>query len=229
MLTFETEPSPDLILQEQSHRFFNSLQVIDSLLSEIGRSGACDTAGALRELRARVHALSQLHRRIALPVVSAEFLEDQCRDLCQDLIRCFGRNDMTAWVDVRGVHMSEGRLSRLVLLIVELVTNALKHCRSDGAGVVWVDLKPRGVRCAELTVCDNGASSAQGMAPPKLRMARALADSLGGVLQVTVGEGFGVRVRFPVVEPNGVLGALELQSRVSPSARQRQAARNRNS
>ena len=193
----------DFVLQELSHRFFNSLQVIDSLLAAALREPADedDARYRLQAIRSRVLLIAKLHRRVARERAFGELLESHCRDVCIDLVRCFGREDVTPWLEISEVNLSMAREQQLVQLIVELVSNSLKHSRSDGYGIIWVDLNPCGEGLLELNVRDNGASVPPLEFPSPPRIAHALALRLGGALSVAAGDGFAVRVRFPIAEP----------------------------
>jgi two-component sensor histidine kinase len=193
----------DFVLQELSHRFFNSLQVIDSLLAAALRAPADedDARYRLQAIRSRVLLIAKLHRRVARERAFGELLESHCRDVCIDLVRCFGREDVTPWLEISEVNLSMAREQQLVQLIVELVSNSLKHSRSDGYGIIWVDLNPCGEGLLELNVRDNGASVPPLEFPSPPRIAHALALRLGGALSVAAGDGFAVRVRFPIAEP----------------------------
>ena len=39
------------------------------------------------------------------------------------------------------VGLEPEREGRLLLLVVELVTNALKHSKADRSGIIWIDLR----------------------------------------------------------------------------------------
>ena len=88
-----------------------------------------DDEAARREsfqaIRRRIRIMSQLHRRVARTYSFGDLLESHCRrESVSDLVRCFGREDVTPWVEVSDVTLPLAREQRLVLLMVELVTNA---------------------------------------------------------------------------------------------------------
>ena len=190
----------ELLVDELTHRFYNSLQVINSLLSTATR---CDAApdsmkSMLDVVRDRVAALSSLHRRLARSRDICGVLEHHCREVCLDLIRAFGREDVTPWLRMEDISLPHGDESRLVYLVTELVTNAIKYSRTDGAGMVWIELKRRAENEAELLVRDNGVGGPTATITPAPRIAGALARSLGGELAVRRDQGFVASVRFPI-------------------------------
>jgi two-component sensor histidine kinase len=111
----------------------------------------------------------------------------------------FGREDVAPYV-----HMDNGPLSAvqafwMSLLVVELVTNALKHslAREQG-GPIWIDMR-RVQQCeVELTVCDSSKASLDDRATREPRIANALVQILSGKIDVLRDDGYVTRVRFPL-------------------------------
>jgi two-component sensor histidine kinase len=198
MLTFSENDPNQLALWEMSHRFFNSLQVIDGLLASVARDlDSEETVGwRIQGVRGKVRAIAHLHRRVVHPLGFGALLENHCREICLDLVRCFGREDVTPWIQMEDVELNPDREALLLLLIVELVTNALKYSRNDGRGIIWIDLKYYDGDRLELRVRDNGEASPALKVSPRPRIAEALANSLGGDFRVSTESGFDVQVRF---------------------------------
>ena len=190
----------DLLVDELTHRFYNSLQVINSLLSTATRRDAApDTMMSMLDIvRDRVAALSSLHRRLARSRDVCGVLEHHCREVCLDLVRAFGREDVTPWLRMEDISLPQGDESRLIYLVTELVTNAIKYSRTDGAGMIWIELKRRTANEVELLVRDNGVSGPTVTITQAPRIAGALAKSLGGELAVRRDDGFVASVRFPI-------------------------------
>ena len=203
MNSFGENDQAQLALEEMAHRFFNSLQIIDSLLAGTIRDMGNEEAAiwGLHSIRGQVRTIFHFHRHVNLHERFGELLEGRCRSVCIDLVRCFGREDITPWVEMEEVDLEPGREERLLLLVVELMTNALKHSRADGRGIVWIDLRRCETGQLELRVRDNGAQRSRFDPGTKPRIADALARSLGGDLRVRVDSGFHVQVRFPATSP----------------------------
>jgi two-component sensor histidine kinase len=188
----------DLLIQEQTHRFYNTLQIINSHLSLIATPGAPEELSLqLAGIRNRIMALSQLHRRLGQARDPEQTLEGHCRQICLDLIHASLRGDLRLSLCMERVAVRPDAETRLVYLLVELVTNAIKHSRQDGAGTIWIDLRRRSSDELELLVRDNGVGPwcSPTAAPP--RMALALAQSLGGDLRIMGDGGFTAQARFP--------------------------------
>ena len=190
----------ELLVDELTHRFYNSLQVINSLLSTATRGHEPpDTMMSLVDaVRERVAALSSLHRRLAQPRERYEVLENHCREICLDLVRAFGREDVTPWLRMEDIALPDGLEHRFVYLVAELVTNAIKYSRTDGAGMIWIELRRRTGKEFELLVRDNGIANPMTTITPAPKIASALAKSLGGELTVRRDGGFVASVRFPI-------------------------------
>jgi two-component sensor histidine kinase len=88
---------------------------------------------------------------------------------------------------------------RLALIVVELMTNALKHGRPPmSGGVVWIQLGFCGEAELELVVTDNFEPPAG--EPPMPAIVAALVEDLGGDLRVCCRPAYRTRVRFPLDE-----------------------------
>jgi two-component sensor histidine kinase len=156
------------LLTEVNHRLFNTLQIISSSISQCRRD-LRDRADltSLPDLKTRLAALSRMHRLLSTPTPRAG-LEDHCRSLCILLTQAFGREDVTPWVTMDDLSLSPKQAYSLPLLVVELVTNVLKHSLVEQAnGIVWVDLHTRGGQIG-LTVTDNRKAPLSAFAPSRI-------------------------------------------------------------
>lgn len=167
-----------MLLVEFNHRMFNTLQIIGAMVARCRRdTDGRTTPELLGELEERLRALGALHRLLAT-TPRPEAFEDHCRNLCILLVRAFGREDVTPWVVMEDLDLSPEQTFRLPLLVVELVTNVLKHSLADqNGGVVWVDMRRRRDEI-ELTVSDSRTGPAPIFAPS--RIVEALAQGLKG-------------------------------------------------
>jgi two-component sensor histidine kinase len=167
-----------VLLAELSHRLCNTLQIIAAIVARCRR----DTDGSatpflLNQLEERLRALGALHRLLT-GAPPPEAFESHCRKLCILLVQAFGREDVAPWVVMEGVDLSPDQAFRLPLLVVELVTNVLKHSLTDqNGGVVWVNLRQRGDDI-ELIVGDSCITSGP-MFPPS-PIVKAMAEGLKG-------------------------------------------------
>lgn len=196
----EPSASADLVLEELNHRFLNSLQIIATLAAVSPRDGPVAPAvGAkLSRLVGAIGALGQLHRLLARP---APPFEDGCAEVCAALTEAFGRRVLLS-MEVEDAP-EDPRLSRgLLLLLTELVTNALKHGRGEVLRLsVSLSRESRGWRL-------RVASDAPGQ-PGRPRVATALAEWLGGELSVVTDAGFAVSVAMPA-RARAALAAVEV-------------------
>jgi two-component sensor histidine kinase len=189
-----------LLLQEFNHRLFNTFQIIGSEVSQCSRASRADLLQqSLWDLGGRIRALARLHRLLATPL--DDLLEDRCREICLLLIRSFGRDDIALWVRMEDLPLDRGQQLRVALLVVELVTNVIKHSLIDERGTVWVDLRAN-QRGAELSVSDSRRAQARCKTPS--RIVRSLAQSLAGEARVVDHDGYTACVRFPLVPPGHV-------------------------
>ncbi len=194
MGAFEFADEEVTLLVEFNHRLFNTLQVIASQVAYCSRPGGPGSVRPrLQALEHRVQALAALHRLLAFP--APDGFEDHCRTLCRLLIEAFGRSGVTSGVRVGALEIGRREERYLALLVVELVTNVLKHSLTeDQDGVVWIDLQvQRGG--LELSVCDSRKAPVRVFEPS--RVVQALARALGGHASVCDRGGYTVVVRLP--------------------------------
>jgi two-component sensor histidine kinase len=189
-----------LLIAEMNHRWFNGLQVIEASLRRCDRHAASPVAlrRSLAALSMQIRAMAALHRRLSALTGVGEGLERHCRALCMDLALAFGRTDIIPSVAMIDAGLCARSEQRLALIVVELMTNALKHgCPPASGGVVWVQLRFLGEAELELQVTDNFEPPAAPEAPTPAIVA-ALVEDLGGDLKVSCRPTYRTRVRFPV-------------------------------
>jgi hypothetical protein len=158
----------------------------------------------LVDLEDRLAALGRMHSLLSQPAPSVG-LEDHCRLLCILLVQAFGREDVIPWVVMDDLNLSPIQAYSLPLLVVELVTNVLKHSLADQAdGVVWVDLHVRGGHI-ELTVTDNRKAPPPVFGPS--RIVSTLAEMLRGEAFVCDSNGQIAGARLPRETPDAANAA----------------------
>ena len=183
------------LLAEFNHRLFNTLQIIASAIAQCRRD-LCDRGDmtSLAELEARLKALGRMHQLLSRPAPDFQ-LENHCRCLCILLVQAFGREDVTPWVVMDDVNFSPMQAFSVPLMVIELVTNVLKHSLADQAdSMVWVDLRARGDQI-ELTVTDNRKVPIPLCAPSSI--VSALARKLHGEAFAHHGHGWVAGARIP--------------------------------
>jgi two-component sensor histidine kinase len=191
----ETVGEEMALLAEFNHRLFNTLQIIESAVVQC-RKNLRDRADmtSLVELEKRLAALGRMHRLLSQPAPRVG-LGDHCHLLCILLFKAFGREDVTPIVMMDDLNLSPTQAYSLPLLVVELVTNVLKHSLTDQAdGVVWVDLHARDGQI-ELTVTDNREAPLPVFRPS--RIVRTLAETLHGEAFVCDTNGWIAGARIP--------------------------------
>lgn len=179
------------LFNELQHRVANNLAFIGGLLSVQQRRLAHnpEAAQALSEARHRFDMMSRIHRRLHDPASADVPLTDTLRTLCGDVIAAAGQPQVRCQVQGPPITLDFDRTVTLSLLVVEVVTNALKHAFTAGqAGVVHITLDNAGPgRCA-LTIADDGGGLPEGFdaeAGDRLgfRILRGLARALGGRIE----------------------------------------------
>ncbi len=195
----------EMLLRELNHRVKNSLQIVANLLIlEEARSRNADLRSVLTEIRGRLDAISLIHRRLYQADYEGHFdAASTLTELCENLLAVADTGNRIQFrLEVQPVQVTVDQGITLMLLVNELVTNAVKHGFPKGrSGTLWVRLVRRGAH-AVLEVEDDGVGfgksdqSGDGLG---LRLSRQMAGELGGRLEVVTGAG-GTRfsVDFPL-------------------------------
>ncbi|SFM31450.1 sensor histidine kinase [Methylobacterium pseudosasicola] len=196
------------MFQELQHRVANNMQFVAALLTFQRKKVVADPSEALAvidDARARLETISRLHRRLYDPSRIAMPVGQYLQELCSDMLDATGARNVVCLVEAPVVTLDLTRLTTLSLLVVEIITNALKHAFGDDArGTIVVRLEQVDASNLSLTVTDNGKGIPEGFDPASsrslgFRIAQGLAQQLGGELAWSGGPGTEVRLKFPIV------------------------------
>ncbi len=203
VMSLPTAPSKSrfgesLVVSEMHHRWANTLAVLSGTLRTCNR-GTPSTAEILRRIgniERQVQSMASMHRRLYQPATALETVEGYCRSLCIDVVLSHGREDVTPWVDMCDISLPQEALTTLGAIVVELMTNTLKHGKApEVGGIVWFSLTPTTGGHLELSVSDNFAPPGTIPVPPK--MISALVRDLGGDVSIRLTPGYTTRIRIP--------------------------------
>jgi two-component sensor histidine kinase len=188
-----------VLVRELNQRHLNGLQSIVTAIARLRREpSAARTKARLADLEERICAHASLHKLLSDGPRPGQ-LELHCLALCFNLVRMYGREDVIPYVHLDAAELSAVQMFWMSLLVVELVTNVLKHSLAgDQGGTIWVDMRLLQQREVELTVCDSRRSLLGDLAIHEPRIANALVQILAGKIDVLHDEGFVIRVRFPL-------------------------------
>lgn len=198
----------EVLLREVHHRVKNNLQVVSSLINlQSGKVADEATRAALAEINGRVRAIARLHEKL---YQSKDFehidMTEYVRGLVGDLSRMYrseGR-DVKLIVHVDAIGLTLDVATPCGIILNELITNALKHAFAKwpaGGAQIRVSFKRTGESFA-LTVADNGVglpdlSALDHTASLGWVLVRALAEQIGGRVQVDGLRGVSCTVTFP--------------------------------
>ena len=195
-----------VIIREIHHRVKNNLQVVMSLLSLQSHQLKDPLAqDALRQARARINALAQVHR-ILYEVEDKNTLDlkHMIEDMATQTRETFGsdRKDVSVALQLVSVEVSGDQAVPLALFTVEALSNALKHAYPIGhrGGTIHVSLAPAANEGYRLAVEDDGVGfdsdgKTDSMGP---RLMRTFAQQAGGQsgLRSTIGNGTAAEMVF---------------------------------
>jgi two-component sensor histidine kinase len=188
-----------ILLRELNHRHFNSLQLIAIALARCaGQPTPAQTQTKVAELVNRLHVHASLHRLLS-NAPDPERLESHCLALCSNLVRMFGREDVTPYVRMDRVDLSAVQAFWISLLVAELVTNVLKHSLvDDKSGTIWVDMLNVRPDEVELRVSDSRKSSLKSQPGHGPTIVGALVEILSGTVDVLCDDAYVARICVPL-------------------------------
>ena len=178
-----------VLMREVNHRVNNSLQIVASMLQlQASAAAGEDVRHELRQAGTRIAAVARAHHRLyrgddieALDL--GAYLFEVCGDIAASLPRC--KVEVNA---APGVVIRTDRAVPAVLLVNELITNAVKHAYPGRSCKLWVTLGLASGDAAVISVRDEGAGLPaefdQKAGRLGMRLVRAFAEQLHGELQV---------------------------------------------
>jgi len=146
-----------LLLREANHRVNNSLQIVAAVLHlQSSNTKNADVRHELREAGSRIAAIARAHQRLYSSgkietLDLGVYLTDVCKDLNASISAC--EINVTA---EQGIVTPTGRGITAVLLVNELVTNAIKHAYSGARCSIWVTLSRKAEGMILVSVRDEG-------------------------------------------------------------------------
>jgi two-component sensor histidine kinase len=188
----------DVVLEELNHRWFNTLQGLSSSLQSLRHPSASAEPfeDRLTRIDLQIQGMAALHRRLARPPGQHQTLEAYCRALCNDVLLASAREEITPWVGMCDVAVSPATAVIVGALVVELMTNALKHGRAPAAGgAVWISMKRLDDGRLQLTAADSFPAPVY--EPVRPRVIEGLVGRLRGELSIRTETGYITRIRFP--------------------------------
>ena len=185
-----------LMVDEAHHRFFNGLQTIMSATNGIMRDVRDPIVRErLAALQERVVLLAEINRHLSGPFGPEVVSDLALVRLCAAIAASFDRCETAISITVTGELRCPDNCRTLLLLVGELVTNALKHGDRGRALCIRIDLLATDRQC-RLDVCSNTTNRGKSDRP---RIATALAEAAGGTLSTTADAGwFRVSVVLPL-------------------------------
>jgi two-component sensor histidine kinase len=186
----------DLLLKEVNHRVKNSLQLVSSILAlQRRRLNDSSIQDAFDQAMSRVRAIAAIHERLyrnehPMRVAMKSYLAE----LGAEMAQAGSESGEQATIEVRSdeVDLSADDAVPLGLIVNELVTNSLKHARSEAGPLrIEIDLGKRDDGSVILTVADNGTDrvAASGAAGLGSMLINALVRQIEGEFGTSAAEG----------------------------------------
>ncbi len=202
----EARERAEMLLGEVNHRVANSLAMVAALVGlQANAVTDIEAKRALAETQARIHAIAGVHRHLyTSDDVRSVQVADYISSLVGELEASVQLEGKTASlkVQVEPFMLPTEKVASLGVMLIELVTNALKYAYSDReVGEVRIFMGKRD-ELVELRVEDDGIGWA-GTGKPQgtglgSRIVKAMAHSLAAEVRYeTESGGTRVRVTFP--------------------------------
>ncbi|MBL8567898.1 MAG: CHASE3 domain-containing protein [Phreatobacter sp.] len=158
----------EALLSDVSHRVGNNLAMVSALISlQARQSDSPQVKQELEKAQLRIQAIAAGQRRLRLHVETDEVdARPYLEDVLAEISRAMGERAVSISLDMEDIRLSGREAVSYVVLVNELVTNALKHAFPNGmAGTIRVGLHRSGDTTGGLilSVEDDGV----GQAPAK--------------------------------------------------------------
>lgn len=191
------DDATDVLMAEMSHRFCNSLQIICSASNALLSNADDLRSDLVEQFQQRIASLAVVHRILAYPgQCDGTKLIEQCRRLCDALVASQGCPAPTVSLRAMPISLSAGQQRLMLMLLSELVLNALKHGIIDAAHGLRVRIEILTPDHVRVRVRNFVGHERDCFRPG---MACRLAAMLGGVLAIRSGSNCEVEVTFPRV------------------------------
>jgi two-component sensor histidine kinase len=192
------------LFQELQHRVANNLGFVSNLLTiQKGRVINCpDAQSVLDDARIRLDMMSRVHRRLYDPSNADLPLPAHLRSLCEDVLEASCAQNVTCHVDVPDIDIDLEKTLNLSLVVIEAVTNSLKHAFTDGRdGEIRITMTSYGLSHYMLVVQDNGKGFPEGFDPAQsdrlgFKILTGFARSLNGDIEFANQNGGQVKLVF---------------------------------
>jgi two-component sensor histidine kinase len=179
-----------LLLREANHRVNNSLQIVAAMLHlQSSHTENSDVRNELREAGTRIAAVARAHQKLYISgqietLDLGAYLTDVCKDINASISTC----DINVSAE-QGIVIPTDRAITIVLLVNELVTNAIKHAYPQAHCRVWVTLSRKAERGILISVRDEGIGLPADFDVKSgrrlgMRLVKAFTEQLRGELQI---------------------------------------------
>jgi len=177
------------VTREIHHRVGNNLQTLISYTRVCARDAQCDeTRQAMADLNARLFAVSQIHAYLLSHSTDDIIVKDVCQKIADQVRIALLPPDSRIQIDVEGdpLPLNAKQATHCVLIINELIQNAVEHAFDENGGLIRVELADSdGQIC--VTVRDDGrglppAFDWRRTATHGLKIASNMANTLRGEL-----------------------------------------------
>lgn len=179
-----------LLLREVNHRVNNSLQIVAAMLHlQSSHTENSDVRNELREAGTRIAAVARAHQKLYISgqietLDLGIYLTDVCKDITASISTC----EINVSAE-QGIVIPTDRAITIVLLVNELVTNAIKHAYPQAHCRVWVTLSRKAEGGTLVSVRDEGVGLPANFDVKTgrrlgLRLVKAFTEQLRGELEV---------------------------------------------
>jgi two-component sensor histidine kinase len=179
-----------LLLREVNHRVNNSLQIVAAMLHlQSSHTENSDVRNELREAGTRIAAVARAHQKLYISgqienLDLGVYLTDVCKDITASISTC----EINVSAE-QGIVIPTDRAITIVLLVNELVTNAIKHAYPQAHCRVWVTLSRKAEGGILVSVRDQGLGLPANFDVKTgrrlgLRLVKAFTEQLRGELEV---------------------------------------------
>lgn len=203
----------DTLFKEMNHRIRNNLLAIQSLIAlQARKSGQRQD---MQDIEKRIWAISEVHNLLySAGTTSTMDFGRFVQTLCGNPSIVPPESGIAVRCEIVPVQIDTRQAVPAALILLEMLTNAVKHAFPNGAGTITVRLEDAGDMAVAVVADDGIGLPAERTRSSGMQLIEGFARQIGATLEIEVAQG----TRFTLVFPKAGEGMATATEEATPAA-----------